>query len=104
MFDEERRTISSGCVRVERAPEFAALLLEGSRWSPERVNLILQDTKTKWLPLSRPVPIRMVYWRSWLDEDGWLQFRDDIYGLDTNRPTGNREVMATLLNQARRRA
>ena len=25
-----------------------------------------------------------------------------IYGLDTNRPTGNREVMATLLDQARR--
>lgn len=102
LFDEERRTISSGCVRVEKAPEFAALLLQGSRWSPEKVDQILQDTKTKWLPLSQPVPIRMVYWRSWLDEEGWLQFRDDIYGLDSDKQSGNRDVMATLLSQASR--
>ncbi len=102
LFEADKRTISSGCVRVERAPEFAALLLEGSRWSPERVEQILQETKTKWLPLRQSVPIRMVYWRSWLDDEGWLQFRDDIYGLDADASNGNREVMATLLSQASR--
>ena len=32
--------------------------------------------------LDRPVPIHLTYSTAWVDEDGTVQFRDDIYGRD----------------------
>ncbi len=97
LFNKDSRAISSGCVRVEQAAELAHLLLQGSPWTHERVGRLLEETTTKWLPLSSPVPVFTVYWRSWLDEQGQLQFRDDIYGFDAGSRLGDDKVMASLL-------
>lgn len=97
LFNKDSRAISSGCVRVEQAAELAHLLLEGSHWTDERLKALLEETTTKWLPLSKPVPVFTVYWRSWLDDDGQLQFRDDIYGFDKAARMGDDQVMASLL-------
>ena len=32
--------------------------------------------------LKRPIAIHLLYWTAWVDEDGVLQFRKDIYGRD----------------------
>ncbi|WP_409422367.1 L,D-transpeptidase family protein [Pseudaeromonas sp. ZJS20] len=97
LFNKDSRAISSGCVRVEQAAELAHLLLEGSHWTDERLGTLLEESTTKWLPLSKPVPVFTVYWRSWLDDEGQLQFRDDIYGFDAAARMGDDKVMASLL-------
>ncbi|GAA4501767.1 L,D-transpeptidase family protein [Pseudaeromonas paramecii] len=97
LFNKDSRAISSGCVRVEQAAELAHLLLQGSAWTDERLGNLLEETTTKWLPLRNPVPVFTVYWRSWLDDQGQLQFRDDIYGFDAGSRMGDSQVMASLL-------
>ena len=99
LFNNDRRAISSGCVRVEQAAGLAEMLLQGSAWGPERVQKVLQSKETKWVPLKQPVPVYMVYWRSWLDADGKLQFRDDIYGFDRDKESGSRKVMHSLIQR-----
>ncbi|WP_298410984.1 hypothetical protein [Hydrotalea sp.] len=38
--------------------------------------------KEKWVTLSKPVPVYIVYFTAWADANGQLNFRKDIYGHD----------------------
>jgi len=83
LFTRETRTLSSGCVRVERAMQLTDLLLEGA--SPalrQRFEEILASGKTRNLSLPRPVPVLLAYWTAQVDDGGQLTFRPDIYGHD----------------------
>jgi murein L,D-transpeptidase YcbB/YkuD len=46
--------------------------------------------------LKSPIPIHIVYFTAWVDTNGGLQFRDDVYGYDekqiaaAKRPTARR--------------
>ena len=97
LFNKDLRAISSGCVRVELAADLAQLLLKDSSWNKDKVDAVLQSKATKWVPLRTPVPVYTVYWRSWVDAQGTLQFRDDIYGFDTGKEQGSSQVMQSLL-------
>jgi murein L,D-transpeptidase YcbB/YkuD len=96
LFNHDLRAISSGCVRVEQSADLAELLLKDSKWSKDKLDAILQSKATKWVPLNNPVPVYTVYWRSWVDAQGLLQFRDDIYGFDSGKIDGNGPVMRSL--------
>ncbi|WP_203230137.1 L,D-transpeptidase family protein [Azotobacter chroococcum] len=83
LFAKETRTLSSGCVRVERAMQLTDLLLEGA--SPaerQRFEELLASGKTRNLNLPRPVPILLAYWTAQVDDSGQLTFRPDIYAHD----------------------
>ncbi|WP_041208148.1 L,D-transpeptidase family protein [Aeromonas jandaei] len=82
LFEQGARAFSSGCIRVEHADDLAELLLADSRYQPDKVASILKESETKWLPLTKPIPVFTVYWSSWIDEDGRQQLRNDIYGFD----------------------
>ena len=97
LFNKDLRAISSGCVRVEQAADLAQLLLKDSNWNKDKVDAVLQSKATKWVPLRTPVPVYTVYWRSWVDAQGILQFRDDIYGFDSGKEQGSSQVMQSLL-------
>lgn len=82
-FNAPARFYSSGCVRIEDPDGLAAFLLEGADVRvQERVAAARAATDTRFVRLSQPVPVYMVYWTAWVDPDGTLQFRDDIYGHD----------------------
>jgi murein L,D-transpeptidase YcbB/YkuD len=83
VFDKKVRAYSSGCVRVEKPLELALHLLKNV---PE-VNrttiydyLHLDEPKTVLLP--QPVPIQLMYLTAFVDDQGVVQFRKDIYGHD----------------------
>ncbi|WMC11355.1 L,D-transpeptidase family protein [Oceanimonas pelagia] len=81
LFARDSRALSSGCVRVANAEQLALWLLS-TTWSPERLAALKAAKRTKWLPVSEPLPVFMVYWRGWLGADGLPRFRDDIYDFD----------------------
>lgn len=83
LFAKETRTLSSGCVRVEKAMQLTDLLLsEATPAERERIAQILASRETRNVKLPRPVPILLAYWTAQVDEDGELVFKADIYGHD----------------------
>ncbi len=83
LFDRVVRTFSSGCIRVKDPVRLAAYLLnDGSLQMEEEIlaNIHLGTNQSVRLPIS--VPIYLVYWTTWVDQHGSLNFRRDIYGRD----------------------
>lgn len=79
LFEKQRRTFSSGCIRLEDAQGFAEFLLQ---YDKRHTNVSHATTQTTELTLATPVPLYLVYWTSWVDANHRLQFREDIYGRD----------------------
>ncbi len=42
----------------------------------------MNSQKEDWVKLDKPLPVYLLYLTSWVDKDGVLNFRDDIYGHD----------------------
>lgn len=75
------RAYSSGCVRLADPHEFAYHLL--ARQSDDPVGLfqgILASEKETYLHLEQHIPVHLTYWTAWVESDGHLQIRPDIYG------------------------
>ncbi len=81
LFSQDSRAFSSGCVRVAEAEQLALWLL-GDKWNPDRLARLRATLRTRWLKVSAPLPVLMVYWSGWPGSDGLPRFRDDIYGFD----------------------
>jgi murein L,D-transpeptidase YcbB/YkuD len=81
-FNLAMRQRSHGCVRVQDAVEFARLLL-----SPDPMLLAefdqAQDTReTKRIQTGREITVRLLYWTAFVDGQGRVAFREDVYGRD----------------------
>lgn len=83
LFRQLKRAISHGCIRVEQPYELAAYLLAGTPWSRDTIVTVAASGKRKFIDLAEPVPVHLVYFTAWVDEDGSVQFRNDVYGGDT---------------------
>jgi murein L,D-transpeptidase YcbB/YkuD len=84
LFDRVVRTFSSGCIRVKDPVKLAAYLLnDGTQQMEEEVltNIHLGSNQSIVLPVA--VPIYLVYWTVWVDPQGRVNFRDDIYHRDS---------------------
>jgi L,D-transpeptidase YcbB len=83
LFNMTTRTFSSGCIRIEKPLELAAYLLQNnSKWSLEKLVAAVGRKKNIIIILSKPIKIYVLYWTAWVDKDGVVNFRDDIYGRD----------------------
>lgn len=83
LFEKEKRSFSSGCVRVAEPQDLAALLLaDHPAWSPERIGETFTSLEHKVVRLRRPMPVHLQYWTAWVDGRGRVQFREDIYQRD----------------------
>jgi len=83
LFQKEDRAFSSGCIRVEDPLHLAALLLEGQTgWSRAEIDRAIASGTTRSVTLTRPIPVWLSYWTAWVDADGRVEFRRDLYGRD----------------------
>lgn len=81
LFKRQVRAFSHGCIRVEKPMELAQFLLRGS-WSRERIQRAIKGGKNQAVQLEKPVPVHLVYLTAWVDPNGQVQFRDDLYNRD----------------------
>jgi murein L,D-transpeptidase YcbB/YkuD len=80
LFRRARRDFSSGCIRVADALGLVREILRGDpEWTPARLDAALRGGETVPVRVATPMPIRIVYQTAWVDADGVVQFRDDIY-------------------------
>lgn len=80
LFFKAERTLSSGCIRVDRPLQLAARLLGGDpEFAQQSLLQRIQQGDTQDLPINPAVPVYLAYLTAWVDEKGVLQFRNDVY-------------------------
>jgi murein L,D-transpeptidase YcbB/YkuD len=83
LFNKTNRALSHGCVRLDDPDKLAEYLLKDQRgWDSEAVNKAMQSEQTQTVFLKKPYPVQIEYRTAWVDENGLVNFRDDIYGHD----------------------
>ena len=87
-FQSPERHSNLGCVAL---PDIAALvkplLAADPGWSEGRIDGALAVGGTQVIALANPLPVHFVYDTAWIDADGTLQFRNDVYGWDQAMPS-----------------
>lgn len=79
LFSRDNRNQSHGCVRVQNPRELAALLLQDSADGIAR-SVAVGGTHRR--PLPQPVSVFITYQTAFLDDDGKVAFRRDVYQRD----------------------
>jgi murein L,D-transpeptidase YcbB/YkuD len=83
LFNSDKRAFSHGCIRLSEPEKLAEYLLKDqTEWSPDRILDAMNSGQEQYVKLKHPVPVLITYYTAWVDENGVLNFRDDIYGHD----------------------
>lgn len=85
LFDESKRAFSHGCIRVSEPRKLAEFLLrKDSTWTSEKIVAAMNAGKERMVRLKPEdqVPVVIGYFTAWVDKDGKLNFRNDVYGHD----------------------
>jgi murein L,D-transpeptidase YcbB/YkuD len=82
LFLQDQRDFSYGCVRLQRPLRFAGDLLDPKEWPEQRLEDMIATGKSDTLRINPPVPVSLQYWTCWVDGEGQVQFRDDVYRMD----------------------
>ncbi len=83
LFAREARALSHGCMRLQRPYDLARLLMRDERaWPGTRIEDALHGPVTLRAALSHPLPVFAFYWTAFVDGQGRVNFRPDVYGWD----------------------
>lgn len=85
LFTDPERAQSHGCVRLELPIDLAVELLRGDsdKWDREAIEDAIRDGATKRVPVPYKMPVVITYQTVFVSENGLINFRPDVYGLDT---------------------
>jgi murein L,D-transpeptidase YcbB/YkuD len=95
-FERVARALSHGCVRTENARELAAYVLSGPKWNPEEIEKVIASMETQKVDVVRHLKVAILYFTSFVDADGTIEFRDDIYGRDKRLRTALQSGSASV--------
>lgn len=83
LFAKKDRALSHGCIRVADAPALVQYLLRDQpEWSQDKIKKEMNSGKEQTVSIKNPEPVYITYYTAWVDENGHMNFRDDIYGHD----------------------
>lgn len=83
LFGKDERTFSHGCIRVSDPPGLAeAVLTKTGGWPLQRINQTIDSGERRIVTLKEPLPVHISYLTSWVNKDGSVHFRKDVYGRD----------------------
>lgn len=81
-FNLSMRQRSHGCVRVQGAVEFARLLLSPDPAKLEQFDVAQDTRETTRVTTGREISVRLLYWTAFVDGQGRVAFREDVYDRD----------------------
>lgn len=85
-FNRASRSLSHGCVRLEKPLELAEAILGAQGWDAERLQQTIKAKRTRRIDLTEPMPVFLDYQTVVVDpETGQLRQLPDIYGHDAKR-------------------
>jgi murein L,D-transpeptidase YcbB/YkuD len=92
LFWKSNRGFSHGCIRVEKAVDLAAHVLnDNPQWTRSGILESIKTSERQVIRLRNPIPVHVLYWTAWVGQDGLLNFRNDIYERDTSLDYALRE-------------
>jgi murein L,D-transpeptidase YcbB/YkuD len=84
LFEKDKRAYSHGCIRLKEPEKMADYVLRDQpEWTPERIGEAMNAGKEKFVKVKDPIPVLITYYTAWVDDNGQLNFREDIYGHDS---------------------
>ncbi|MGA2056402.1 MAG: L,D-transpeptidase family protein [Bradyrhizobium sp.] len=87
LFAREDRAFSHGCMRVQNPDQYASVLLNitepNTHYTPEKIRGMYGSSEID-LKFPTPIPVNITYQTAFVDDEGNLQFRKDVYGRDAN--------------------
>ena len=84
LFNKDKRAYSHGCIRLSEPEKMAEYLLrDNSNWTPDKIEAAMNKDQPQTVVIKHPVPVFITYYTAWVDENGLLNFRDDIYKRDS---------------------
>lgn len=95
LFNRAERSFSSGCIRVMDPLRLAEIVLDGlPGWDRGRIDQTIASGAPTVVSLPEPLPVHLSYLTAWVNKDGSVHFRSDIYERDV--------VLASALMGSRR--
>jgi murein L,D-transpeptidase YcbB/YkuD len=80
LFEKDKRAFSHGCIRLAEPEKMAQYLLRDQpEWTPEKIEDAMNSGSEKYVKLKNAVPVIITYYTAWVDDNGQINFRDDIY-------------------------
>lgn len=94
-FSKSIRPFSSGCIRIDNVRDFARFLLKDDPdWNTGQLDKEIDNGRSRTIILKNPVPVHILYFTAWADNDGTTYFWKDIYNRD-------RQLIRTLKKDSR---
>jgi len=81
-FERASRYFSHGCIRVEDPFALAEVILGLQGISRAEIDGIVAGGQRKIVRLETPIPVHVVYLTAWVNKDGSVHYRRDVYGRD----------------------
>jgi murein L,D-transpeptidase YcbB/YkuD len=83
LFHVSSRAFSHGCIRVAEPKKLASRLLRNdANWNDEKITAAMNRGREQYVTLKETVPVFIAYLTAWVDNQGNLNFRKDIYNRD----------------------
>ncbi|HWM91361.1 MAG TPA: L,D-transpeptidase family protein [Thermoanaerobaculia bacterium] len=83
LFSREERDFSHGCVRLERPVQLAEYLLrDNPDWRGTRLREAIVSGEQRSIKLPKKLPVHILYFTAWVEDNGAIHFRKDVYGHD----------------------
>jgi murein L,D-transpeptidase YcbB/YkuD len=84
LFGENKRAFSHGCIRVADPGKLSLFVLQGDPgWDAQKVSEAMHRGREQYVTLKGNMPVFITYFTAWVDRQGNIQFRHDVYDRDT---------------------
>lgn len=83
LFNESSRAFSHGCIRISEPVKLAEFLLRNDEaWDTDKIKSAMNAGKERFVGLKEKVPVFIAYFTAFVDREGEINFRKDIYNRD----------------------
>jgi L,D-transpeptidase YcbB len=83
LFAKESRAFSHGCIRVGKPRDLAVeILKDDPNWTPQKIDAAMHSGKETTCRLKNKIPVYIGYFTAWVDQQGVINFYNDIYDRD----------------------
>lgn len=82
LFSRAQRSFSHGCIRAEAPFDLGEALLGPDGWTKAKLETVRDSGERRVIKLSKPLPVHLTYLTAWVNKDGSVHFRNDIYERD----------------------